>query len=212
MDKAATGCYSAYHRTQQPQAKAGNRVMEAPGGRPAPSARRPERENHMTKMLLCGQCGDTYSLSVMKDLESPRCCACSTSAGFFLPDGHHALLLGPAIALSLDRRQAIERRPGEYYPVRLMRIPDGDRIILVSATPSEAVIRTPCTRCPTLPEKQCKYKVTAIVTPSDEQGKVRVTVQVEAAGEQPRTAHINLLPESGTAEDLDSRFLQGGRG
>jgi hypothetical protein len=166
----------------------------------------------MTKMLLCGKCGDTYSLNVMKDLEFPRSCACGTSAGFFLADEHHALLLGPAIALALDRRQAIERRPGEYYPVRLMRIPDGDRIILVSATPSGTVVRAQCTRCPTLPEKQCKYRVTASVTPSDEQGKVRVTVQVEAAGEQPRIAHVNLFPESRTAEDLESPFLVGGRG
>jgi hypothetical protein len=144
----------------------------------------------MTKLLSCRECQDV----VMLYPNIWRICQCQKSAGIFLSDNHHALLIGPAIALGLFNQDLAEAfQPNiesGYFPVRTWRIPDGDRIITLSAKTTGVAVTTSCLRC-----KPCQYPISGSATLSPS-GKLLITVEAKREGTVVQTfSKVELLPE-----------------
>ena len=133
----------------------------------------------MTKLLFCPPpCWDIVTLHV--DIFRP--CRCGRSAGMFLDDGHHALLIGPAIALGTlneDLESAVKPHESGYYMVRTWKIPDGERIIRIVAKTSGLAITTPCS--PNSKCQPCPYRILPTVAPAPS-GKITITVEVKKHG------------------------------
>lgn len=61
------------------------------------------------KLMYCPACGDLIKLTL-----SHRQCGCGKSTGYYLSDGQHAVIIGPAIPLGIANssfHQAIANQP-----------------------------------------------------------------------------------------------------
>jgi len=119
----------------------------------------------MGKMLGCTNCQDLILLHLEPEYrKQPRTCNCGACHGFGLADQNHVLLFGPAIALGVfypDKDEAFRPQSqieSGYHPVRLWRIPDGDRIIIASEkSESGWKVTTPCWRCQRTTGSPCEF-------------------------------------------------------
>lgn len=102
----------------------------------------------MSKLLLCVRCRD---VRMMKAWPHVVVCDCGEAKGVFAPDCHHSFVYGTGCALGIfnpDVHESIMSQESGYYPIRVWRIPDGDRIIVLNHNTLHAGhARQECWRC-----------------------------------------------------------------
>ena len=146
----------------------------------------------MSKLIYCDICYDIVLASLPSPTDPGRVCRCGRTRGFFLPDRHHVAIIGSGMAFGIFNGDVTEAAASNleagYWPIRLWRIPDGDRIIIISAVGG---VVAPCTRC----KPFCRFRDWAIQT-----GETLRLAEVKRRGATVPPAPVPRSPaKSGTA-------------